>query len=72
VHVTLLRKPEVMSRCGRGNSALYGDIAAGLMVPPIKLGAMASAWPEHELEAVLRARVAGRSDNEIGIWFGSS
>ena len=66
MHITLLRKPGVISRYGRGNSALYADIAAGLMVPPVKLGRV-SAWPEHEVEAVIRARVAGRSDDDIRV-----
>ncbi|HZO22358.1 MAG TPA: hypothetical protein VFB37_07610 [Steroidobacteraceae bacterium] len=36
-----------------------------LLTPPIKLTKRASAWPEHEVEAVNAAKLAGKSDAEI-------
>ncbi len=63
--IRLIRKTELISRCGRTNSGVYADIADELMPPPVKLGARMSAWPEHEIEAVLRARIAGKSADEI-------
>jgi len=35
------------------------------MVPPIKVTAKSSAWPASEVNAVLAARIAGKSDAEI-------
>ena len=63
--IRLIRANEVKSLCGRSNSGLYADISAGVMVPPVKIGPRASAWPEHEVDAILRARIAGRSDAYI-------
>jgi prophage regulatory protein len=36
-----------------------------LFPKPIKLSARAAGWPLHEIDALVAARVAGRSDNEI-------
>jgi prophage regulatory protein len=32
---------------------------------PVSIGGRSVAWPEQELQAVNRARVAGKSDDEI-------
>lgn len=61
---TLLRLREVCILQGKCRSGFYESISAGLMTRPVKLGA-ASAWPAHEVEAINRARVAGKTDKEI-------
>lgn len=61
----ILRCPTVQAKSGRSRSSLYADIAAGVFVPPVKIGLRASGWPEHEVEAILASRVAGKSDEEI-------
>jgi prophage regulatory protein len=61
----LLKKPEVFDRHRFHNSTLYQQIRDGLFTPPVRMGANSSAWPEHESDAILRARIAGRSDAEI-------
>jgi prophage regulatory protein len=35
------------------------------MTTPVKLGGRAVGWPEYEVEAILMARIAGKSDDEI-------
>lgn len=61
----LLRKPAVLQRYGRGNSTLHLDINRGLFVPPVSLGARCSAWPSDEVDAIINARVAGQTDDQI-------
>lgn len=61
----LIRLPEVLRLRGRGKTAHYNDIAAGLFTHPVQIGVRAVAWPEHEVEALNAARIAGRTDDEI-------
>ena len=61
----LLRRPALLARLGRSNTALHGDIHAGLMTPPVAIGPRAVAWPSHEADAIVAARVAGLADDEI-------
>lgn len=61
----LLKLPEVCNRRARGVSTTYDDIARGLFVHPVKCGKKSSAWPEHEVELLIRARIAGKTDDEI-------
>lgn len=64
-HQVMLRCPALREKTGRSNSSTYEDIAAGLMTPPVKIGLRASAWPQHEIDAVIAARIAGKSHDEI-------
>lgn len=59
------RAPKVLTDTGRGKSSLYSDINAGLFTPPIKIGSRASAWPDYEVQAIINARIAGFSENQI-------
>lgn len=61
----MMRKPEVLKARGRGNASHYNDIASGLMTTPVRIGAQSVAWPDSEVEAINRARMAGKSDDEI-------
>lgn len=63
--VKLLRLPPVLDRRGVGRSKHYGDIQAGLFTPPINASARSVAWPEHEVDVLVAARIAGKSDDEI-------
>ena len=62
---SLCRVPQVVDRVGKSTSSVYQDVADGLFPPPVKIGVRAAAWPDHEVDAIVRARVAGRSDSEI-------
>jgi prophage regulatory protein len=62
---TFLRLPSVKARVGLGRESVYHGVRQGTFPPPVKIGARASAWLEHEVEALNRARLAGRSDDEI-------
>jgi prophage regulatory protein len=61
----LLRLPQVLDRRARTRSAHYNDIACGTFTPPVHMGARCSAWPEHEVDAIIRAQIAGASDEDL-------
>ena len=63
--VSFLRLPAVMAHRGRGRASTYNDVAAGLLTEPVKLGPSASGWPDFEISAINRARIAGKTDDEI-------
>ena len=49
----------------RSNTSLYNAIRAGLMTRPVAIGQRAKAWPDYEVKAITRARIAGQTDDEI-------
>ena len=61
----VLRLPAVLERTGYSRSGLYARISAGLFPRPIALGARASAWPEHEIDAVLAAQIRASDDAQL-------
>ena len=62
---SILRLPTVKARTGLARSTIYLKIGDGLFPRPVALGARAVGWPDHEIEAIIAARIAGRDDNEI-------
>lgn len=62
---SILRISQVKRRFGRCRSGIYADAAAGLLTKPVKIGERASGWPESEVDAVLAARIAAKSQDEI-------
>jgi prophage regulatory protein len=62
---TILRLPAVLDKRGRSRSAHYLDIQEGLFTPPVSIGSRAVGWPEHEVDAINAARIAGKTDSEI-------
>jgi prophage regulatory protein len=63
--ITMLRLPAVLQRRGRSRSSHYADIQQGLFVKPVKIGSRAAGTPDHEVDALTAARIAGKSDDEI-------
>lgn len=61
----LIRRPEVVTLTGRSKSSLNNDEKAGLMPTPISIGDRAVAYIKHEIEAVIQARISGKSKAEI-------
>lgn len=61
----LRRLPAVLARLGASRSTVYCWITRGVFPPPVTLGPRLRAWPESELDSIVRARVAGRSDEEL-------
>jgi prophage regulatory protein len=63
--LVLLKLPEVRRRTALQVTAVYAKVKAGLFTPPVKLTARSSAWPEHEVDAINAATIAGASDDAM-------
>lgn len=61
----LNRLCDALSATGQTRSPFYADIQKGTMVRPVKIGPRAAAWPAHEIEAIVQARIAGASETEL-------
>ena len=61
----ILRLPAVLQRRGKSRSAHYADVKAGLVVPPVKLGLRARGTPDGEVDTLVAATIADKSDDEI-------
>jgi prophage regulatory protein len=62
---TILRMRAVLDERGIEKSQQYLDVQSGLYTPPIKLGAKAIGWPKSEVAALNRARISGKSNDQI-------
>lgn len=47
------------------DASVYGNIREGLWTLPVKIGERSSAWPSDEVEALIAARIAGASKEQI-------
>lgn len=54
---TLLRRPEVLRRCGISNSTLHRLINAGDFPTPIQISPRAVAWIEEEVTVWIEQRI---------------
>ncbi len=63
--ITLSRLPNVLRRTARSRASHYDDITAGVMVPPVRIGVRAAAYPDHEVDAIIAARIRGESPDDI-------
>lgn len=61
----LLKLPQVLGLTAKSRSTHYQEIKLGLMPPPVRLGEQSVAWPESEIMAINKARIAGKSTDEI-------
>ncbi len=61
----LIKKDEVLALFKLSKSTFYVRINNGLMPPSVPLGERAVAFVQHEIQLVLAAQVAGRSNEEI-------
>jgi len=61
----LYRRPAVEQVTGKSRSTLYREIKAGLFTRPVPIGGDRVAWPANEIDAINKARIAGKSDDEI-------
>ena len=63
--IRLQRLPAVLATTGESRSTHYANVAAGLWTRGVKIGPRSTAWPEHETQAILGARLAGKSVEQI-------
>jgi prophage regulatory protein len=61
----LLKLPATCDVSGFRPTTVYGEVKKGTFPPPIKLTSRSSAWVEYEVAEVNRARIAGKSAEEI-------
>ena len=62
---TMLKMPALKARSSLGRSTIYVRIDQGLWTRQVRLGPRGVAWPAHEVEALIAARIAGLTDEEI-------
>lgn len=65
MRVNYQRLDLVVQRRGRRRSATYDDVRRGVLTPPVRTGPNSVAWPEHEIDAINSAVLAGKSVREI-------
>ncbi|HBO5256679.1 TPA: AlpA family phage regulatory protein [Pseudomonas aeruginosa] len=63
--LALIRQADVSRKFGAARPTIYEWMAEGLFPRPLKLGPKFAAWPEHECNAILAARIQGKSKDEI-------
>lgn len=63
--IKILRLPAVLERLGMGETSYRTAVSDGLLPGLIQMGVRWVGLPEHELNQVIRARIAGLSDDEI-------
>lgn len=63
--LALIRQADVSKKFGASRPTIYEWMAEGLFTRPLKLGPKFAAWPEHECNAILAARIQGKSKDEI-------
>lgn len=61
----LVDQPLVLKQYAYSKSTLFTQIKKGLMVPGIPVSDRSVRYLQHELDAVLSARIAGCSNEEI-------
>ena len=61
---SLIRASKAQKALGLPKSSFYSQVSEGLL-PPIRLGKRSVGWLESEINAVIRARIQNRSDDEI-------
>jgi prophage regulatory protein len=63
----ILRLPAVKAATGLSRSSVYLRITQGAFPRPVSLGGRAVGWPEHEVAALVAARIAGKPENEVRV-----
>lgn len=64
---TLMRPADVCRQTGLGLSTLYAHIDRGMWPEPVALSRRFVVFPSEEVDAVLNARIAGKTDAEIKV-----
>jgi len=63
--ISLLPMKAATAATRMSRATFYSRIREGLMPRPVKVGERLSAWPDHEIEAINAATIAGKSRDEI-------
>ena len=64
--MSILRMPAVKAETGhRSHASIYTADKLGLFTRPVPIGQRSVGWPDTEVRAINRARIAGKTDAEI-------
>lgn len=64
--MAIFRMPAVKAETGhKSHASIYNAIRAGLFVKPVPIGQRSVGWPDYEVLAINRARIAGQSEAQI-------
>lgn len=63
---SLIRRPEVLRRCGISNSTLHRRVCAGDFPAPVPLGSASVAWVESEIDTWIERRIEARHASQGG------
>lgn len=61
----LIKLPRVSDLSALQTTKIYDSVNKGLFPSPVKIAARSVAWPEAEVMALVAARIAGKTDEEI-------
>ncbi|WP_029524130.1 helix-turn-helix transcriptional regulator [Polaromonas glacialis] len=64
--MSMLRMNSVKEETGhRSHASIYMAIKKGLFTQPVPIGERSVGWPDYEVSAINRARIAGQTDEQI-------
>jgi prophage regulatory protein len=63
--ISMVRNTALQTRLGNSRAKIHRDVQDGLLPPPIRLGSRWSAWPDDEIDAIVRARIAGWTNDQL-------
>jgi prophage regulatory protein len=63
--VTMIRTRPASALLGYSLATFYRHQKAGLLPPTVRIGENSEALALHEIEAINRARLAGKSDDDV-------
>ncbi len=64
--MAILRLPAVKAETGqRSDTSIYNAIRAGLFTTPVRIGVRSVGRPQREVDSIIAARIAGKSDNDV-------
>ena len=64
--MAIFRMAAVKAETGhRSHASIYTAIKAGLFTKAVPIGERSVGWPDYEVMAINRARIAGQTDDQI-------
>ena len=64
--MSIMRMPAVKAETGhRSHASIYNAIREGLFTKPVRIGDRAVGWPSQEVQAIVAARIAGKTQEQI-------
>ena len=62
----LIRLSEIKNKFGyRSDASVFACIKDGILPPGVLISAKSRAWPDYEIDEIITARIAGKSDHDI-------